>query len=294
MRKRFYFLKGFFTIIVIMLLAGIICLMVCQTWLKDVPFWGHFLESIGEAGIIAVILVVTIESFTRKRFLEEITRTRAQITSDVFYAILGQTVSDKILTEIVDNVIKQPFLRKELNVHYTLKPTDKAPKSVEGEITVKYQIENMTALTQQHRICTFMEKALVPDHGKSISFSNLIIESPTGTKTKVPITEKLENDAVVWFEHIISMAPKEKAIVTYKIETLFWRTYMANWVTMLPTEGFLFTINVPEKNLCIGAEAMHPAQDRFSTEVDNGYSKQWLLKGGILPYQGIQFWWFPK
>ena len=63
-----------------------------------------------------------------------------------------------------------------------------------------------------------------------------------------------------------------------------------------PSDGMKLTVEFPHEPFACGAASMHPNELKETPKdahLDTfiSFRKEWKIDGGVLPHQGIVFWW---
>src|SRR5580692_8885371 len=105
---------------------------------KSSHFWeitSHLLNEVGIAGLIAMVLVFTIDRVTRKESVElaefhqqklkDIAeKNEESIKTNVFHYVFAQSLPNDIIAEIRDQLLCHNFVRHDLHVHYKINQFD--------------------------------------------------------------------------------------------------------------------------------------------------------------------------
>lgn len=288
------------TVITLLSAIGIIFVSLSLRYHVLEPETGSFIRSrfiyeIGTALIVAVILILTAETFSRRRQAEQQEGYLRKINEDVYKAVFGQSLPPSILTEVIDSIVKNSFIRKDFKVRYFLKASqnEKYKGFLEGKVEVEYILENLTDDPQEYTIRSKVSKKLLPDNGANLKFGYLQIVQQEHPENPEKI-KQIEEEISTSFLKTIGLKPSEKNLkIKYDFELFFPLEYSDVWVNNYPTENLILTISDKDGILKKGAMALHPTSERLEINVDNPTTTEWQIKGGLLPCQGINFWWYP-
>jgi hypothetical protein len=289
-----------FVTILFLLSLGIICVLLSlYRKLKGIDigsFSNDFILQVGSAFIVAVILILTVETFARRNQAEREEEYLRKVNEDVFRAVFRKSVPSTILTEVIDRVVKPSFIRKDFKVRYFLEPLQnkKYKECLKGKVEVEYTLENTTNDWQDYTIRSKISTELLPDKGANLKFGYLQIIRQGHPEEKEKI-EQNPQEFLKFFERSIALEPLEKdLIIRYDVELFLFSRHSDVWVNNSPTENLILTISDKDGLLQKGAMALHPSSRRLNINVKNPVTTEWQIKGGLLPCQGINFWWYPK
>src|SRR5436190_9588841 len=84
------------------------------------PFLGHLVTEIGIAGLVGFILALTFERLSAGEFRKLARQERDAIKTDVFHYVYGYGIPRPITDMIDKQILKSPFVRKNMRATFTL------------------------------------------------------------------------------------------------------------------------------------------------------------------------------
>jgi hypothetical protein len=136
--------------LVAIFLIGSAILFVIPT---DGRWWTGPLHGIGEALIVGAVIGVTVETYAKRRLLHE-------ISSDVFVHIFGHALPIELRGRITQMVRVDKIFRS-FHVHYRLSRLN--DHEVRVEVSMEYEVENLSNHALPHPLALFLEKQDRPD-----------------------------------------------------------------------------------------------------------------------------------
>ena len=274
---------------------------------------GFLVSEIGIAGIVAIIIVLTIERYTRASHQRESQRLISTINRNIFYAVFQKYIPEEVFTEVKNALIKSDVTRSDYTIIYELK----LPRDVEHlrsdqnakdylfcEIESGYVIKNITDKPIQTEIKMELENSLNPFLKSYMKVLSLEI----GGKEKKGVELDGTNNSVkgnagdVYFikrtkthlvmTYLLSMKAKESISVKTCAQTIKRSEDQEVWSSRIPSTGLVIKVKAP-KIIDLSAKANHsnPFPPTPDTTDRNGYAV-WNLNHGIFPYQSIVLWWY--
>jgi hypothetical protein len=288
----------------LLLLIGLCLLLFGYLWKNSDTFSPAFAQeiliSLGCTLIIAVVLIFTIERYAEDKRWKEQVGFRNDVARDAFFAIFQNDLPREILKEVMDTVIRNETIRENFEVTYSLSnPNNNG--HYPGTLEVKYTVRNITIKEVQYEITGIVDLDPLPDEEK-VNLDNLFVNKGG---IYLPCSTILKPDGrAKMFKYSgkeTILGPLEEMTIKYKMSILFPDNYHNIWVVLYPTINFDLSIIDKSGSLLKQAKANHTAHsiksDRFIDyypDATSQVTKLWKLTGGILPYQGIQYWWRPR
>jgi len=123
------------------------------------PVWS-LLRGIGEAIIIAVVLVVAFDEATKRRFLEGVIK-------DASGHLLGSLLPPKLSQHITTQFLRTELVRKDWTIEYTISEWEGQRDYIKLEMLSTYTMENHSAFPQDYTCYYEVEQSLLPDMDKA-------------------------------------------------------------------------------------------------------------------------------
>lgn len=284
---------------------------------------GEFLKDLGFAGIIAVIIIFTVEVFNKRRQRKEvekltdwaqefIERTTKQIKRDVLVAVLRRFVHKSVVDEMDRCLRAAVVYRKNLVITYTLHvlggtvsrpnqiktttqdvhPDQQYSDRLKCEMHTTYDLHNWSTQSVTHTVCLDVERPLEASLKKLCKITAIEIGREALTQDKIKENSSWTT-AHLQFRRDIEIPEGKTIHVSTTAVTVKQKTDMENYVCYLPTSNLTLIVGCPKRDLDVQAVANH-SQNLIPRTAPNEYSKLWQLEYGIFPHQSVTFWWSPK
>lgn len=283
----------------LLLLAGIV---LAYRWEADAAtnlfykLFPIFVSELGIAGLVALIIIFTIEKFSRQRHLDAADRLMEDINSDLFHAIFKRYIPDPVFNEVEKCLFCSEVLRKNYEVSYELAfiNGDEIDDGYEQfdldkylwcNVGSNYRLKNLT--DGDITIPIEMQLELPIDtklHGL-LKFTELWVNGEEVKDLKIEKT-----DSHLQFKHIASISAGAEIKIQVAAETIKQKLDMEVWASRLPSDGLRLRVSSPS-SITVNATANHSQQLRKNSVGNKQHSITWELDSGIFPFQSVIFWW---
>lgn len=190
-KKKYYLLTGLLSLV--FLIVGFVLKrpsnslgeLIHQNQLWEL--YSHISNEIGVAGLIAVVLALTIEKLTFADFEYLLKKQTKAIKENVFNYIMEHSVPHEITREIESQILKAHFVRRGLTIKYTIEPVNEGPAYkdyVKVVLKLTYIIENLTSEEKQFEIKHTVEQSPEPRLGHHVKFISLDVVGCTKPVSK--------------------------------------------------------------------------------------------------------------
>lgn len=306
--------KAFFHYILIAALSMILLVGDAKHWFEFLgEYASHLARELGFAGMVAVILIISLEQFSKARHSREVQKQIEGINRDLFFSLFKKKFTEPIIGELQNILFYTKLCRSELELNYELTKIpnpqiathDQIGKEVvKCQFTSTYVLENVTADSIEHELCTYIELPMVQELHSLCEISSVKVQhtltapvSNGDERVKSPI--KVAAPTEINPKPLISLEHKTKvALGPYqKIRVRVRAQYIKNmydtelWCTLVPTDGCRLNVSVPQGNLKVLATAHN--SNPFEPIDSNATLNTWKLNSGMLPHQSVSFWWQP-
>jgi hypothetical protein len=248
------------------------------------------------AVFIAIVLAFTVERYVSEEFQHKVEQALQLTRESVLEAVYSTLMPDAIFKEVRDLILAQPFVRKDVSAVITMRwPDDGDRATLDFNTTLGYDVQNVSGRTYKYMISAQLSRPNDPHLRDMIRFDELAIGRTPPTRI---VAEELAalltpDDTHLTLRKEISLPPKGSQYVALR----FWRRIECDDYYTLnmgsPTEGLALTVYHPPE-IVERLRINHPAPDRVVGLPGSEVSSSWTLQGGILPYQGLEIWWYPK
>lgn len=258
-----------------------------------------FISEVGVAGVIALVLISSIEKFTKSKHQRSADKQIKAIKENLFYAIYQRHIPPEVFEEVERCLLMTNIVRREYRVHYSLSPI--TPKDVEGKnvsdedvsqhlfcsIYTSYVLHNITGNPTEAPVELFLEKPIDETMHQFVRIESVKIgNNEEITEGKEP---EIVSTSQIGIRRSTTIAPNGHVKITVKGRTIKRKTDMEVWSSRIPSDGITVQVSAPE---CIQVEANANHSRTLSHEmIDHGKTHVWELRHGIFPFQSVIFWW---
>ncbi|MBC8030665.1 MAG: hypothetical protein H7Z16_11185 [Pyrinomonadaceae bacterium] len=262
----------------------------------------HLLTEIGVAGVVAIILAMTIEYVARKRDERRFREEKEAIKNDVFEHVLGYRLPKGTFAELDNQILRASFIRRDFRCSYTLVPIKVGTtKFMKIEATWTYEIVNRTPERQPYLFRTMVEKAPVEELDPLVKFTcvnvkgcqvPLTLDSADACKEEAKDNIR-PNHWVIEKQISIVGATHASVVVSFEAVRVF-EGGVSFLLHSLQTEGFSLKVTAPPE-VEVSASPFLPESLGEGAEHQLSRNRyHWVLNNPILPYQGVYVTWKSK
>ncbi len=268
-------------------LVSAIFLLISVLIYEDHKTVASFLKELSFAGFIALIVIFTVERFSKERHRLETESLVRDINKNLFHAIYSRYIPNKVFREVERLLLNVDVYRKGYSVIYTIEDIEGDPIHYKCTAQSSYEIENLTEEPIDHSVGLALEKPLndgmvglcridsVKIGDKQLSQEE-IAEHTTVSETQVVLSYPIK-------------IPSRSSVKVNQIGSLIkLKTDQELWLSRVPSDGFRLTVFVP-KGVNVYANAVHSGAAELVH--DAGTKKAWEINEGMIPCQGFVFWW---
>lgn len=257
-------------------------------------FWHLLTLELGIAGIVAFILIFTIERLTKEE-RENATKKQIQsITKNLFHAIYGRYIPDSVFSEVERSLFSCDVVRTNYQINYAISavsqipefPTEEAKEHLMCSITSRYDLKNITDKEIKYDIRSFIELPIDKELWQFVKFSEISID---GTSCDIS-TENTDSHIVL--TQMARIGPKSKISVITKCVTIKRKTDSEVWASIIPSDGIKMTVSSPP-HIEVKASENHSTALNYSLINESNIitTEEWSINTGVFPHQSIIFWW---
>jgi len=264
-------------------------------------FAEHFADELGIAGIVALILALTIESLSHREFRKLAQEERDSIKRDVFHYVYGHWIPEEVRTEIDAQILKSLFIKRNLTLTHEINPYHPNPKYVILTTHITYELYNLTGKTQTYHLLTFSEAAPEPGLQEEARYLSIRVddcEHPFALEGDQLVASQNNNKigGHLCVEKDIGILHDRPARFALSMKTL--KSLEDGYDIFLcsdPTCGFDLKVNVQSLDLEVSAHAFHPETMAVALEHNPTIKRHhWSIKRPLLIHQGAYVYWRPK
>jgi len=233
---------------------------------------------------------IGIESISQRRFREHVDELLRDVEVAVFDAIFKKLVPVAIFEEVRENILLQPFLRRNYAETIVLKHATGVEASVlELETVTDYELFNISAEPRTFRLS--IRVSLSPGYEDRAAIKGVSIARGSRIENLFDPDMVVRENAHLLFEKDIHLDRDEWVrISTAAVRIVPQRNHLA--ISMAhQTENLSVTVLHPD-DIVVKAFADHPSPNRLQIMTGQDILSC-RLEGGILPNQGISLYWYP-
>ena len=266
---------------------------------KIVPF---FVSELGIAVIIALIIIFTVERFSRNRHEEAAFELIKGINKNLFRAVYDRYIPDSVFKEVESCLLKAKVVRTKYEIDYDLSYISEAdllehqiPREVFQDylccnINTSYSVTNITDSSIKQDIVLKIEQPVDETTHNLIHISKVKIGGTLYSKEYIDVNVTENSNSVHKVFKINIVIPANTTVpVEMTAETLKRKLDQEVWSSRLPSDGLKLSVHSP-KSFKVLATANH-SQALTENIINNGRTTVWRLDAGIFPHQSIIFWW---
>ncbi|UCU94452.1 hypothetical protein [Hydrogenophaga taeniospiralis] len=288
----------------------------------------YLFKDAGIAGLIALILNLSIEWINRKRhqshqdtLINELQQkyqsitdkllsdleqkhqsTSAELLSGVtkklFQTVYERNVDPEVFRQVDMHLLKAESMRRAFHADFKLRrfldpATNQATNFVVLDFCNDFKVVNLTSRVIEADVA----KALVdvtPQYKDHCYFKRVTIDGQEFSRQSLATLGHTTTD-----NNYLTLSIKQNIqpgdIKTVRIEytKLAPLDYNEIVVTTIPMDGISLTVSDPEEFFTVSAVSLHPANEKQITPKDQRHLCRWEIESAILPGQGILMLWHP-
>lgn len=260
-----------------------------------------FMKGFGEALVIAGIVGMTIDHYNLVRHRRSITDMEAafsRMASDTTSAVANEAsangilsvyktlLSEAILGAISKDVLKAELIRTYYKIELVLRREGECVRAIQ---TTDSKVSNQTMKPLKYLFAFEFDKTMEgmpPFDGKinTLTFDGV----PQDPKEIEGILETA-NDKNVAVRTSVEIKAEKSVRIVFETSELRANYDVLFWSTLLPTDEMRLTVIVPDNDIDVVVETLHP--ESADEDVASGMSRHWVLNGAALPGQGFLVKW---
>jgi hypothetical protein len=265
---------------------------------------GHLIGEIGIAGLIGFVLSLTFERLSAKEFKELAERERDTIKTDVFFYVYGYGLPQQIREMINGQVLKIPYIRKNMEAKYTLEVFSHETtntKYVRARRDLSYEIENLTKRHQPFPFNAATDLPPILELDKEAKFMSIRIEDcvkPFEANETQLREMQVDEGHERYVRHDIEILPDKTTKVFVETQTV---KHLDGGRLYLILSNHTCDLTIRVRNLARDLEviATDYTQEDKILKGTGGHDPEagtytWKIQRPILAYQGVYVSWNAK
>ena len=266
-------------------------------WASITPF---FLSELGIAGIVALIIIFTIDRFTRVRHENAANDLIRRMNKDLFHAIYNRYIPTSVFGEVEECLLKSNVLRTEYAIDYSLNEITVAEAEEHGisvadreshlfcGVFSKYRLNNLSDKLHVHTMEMHLEIPIDENMQRFVRVDGVRADGKDLSEKE--ITESCSKTSThLVFKYDVQIPPNGHMDVSTNCHSIKRKTDMEVWSSRLPSDGLILRV-ITQGDVNVSATANH-SQALTKETINNGKVMIWQLNYGIFPFQSIIFWW---
>ena len=256
-----------------------------------------FMKELGIAGIVALLIIATIEQFTRSKHQKAADSLMDRIKTNLFYAIYHRHIPTEVFEEVERCLLTKNIIRRNYSVSYSLSIIPPAlvaegkisQQDADGHlfatVSSRYELHNISDGSAKAPIEMYLELPIDENLRSYVEIMEVKIDNSV---TQIEPFEYVKSAADSGFKKETTISPHGSVKISLKARTIKRKTDMEVWASRLPSDGLKLQVVAPEF-IEVKAKANHSSQLTF--EQLDAQTRVWELESGIFPFQSVIFWW---
>jgi hypothetical protein len=262
-----------------------------SAYFLDKDLVAGFLKELGFAGIIAVVVIFTVERSSKARQAEFVEELISKSNKSLFYAIFNRRLPDAIFKQVEKTILSSNVCRREYELDYELTELQENPNLLKAKFRSRYVLINTTGSELKHEVVVAIEKPIDVKLSAYCGVLSLRIDGREIRKDEIAEHARV-SDVHVEVRYPITLLKDREVEVVMTATTIKLKTDTELWSSRIPSEGVLLTVRLPNSSYAVNANALH--ESAFTVMQGDDSVRQWELREPILPFQGFVIWWTAK
>lgn len=283
----------------IVLLVSLLLILLGVIYHEDWKVAAPFLKEVGYAGLISIIVIFTIEKFSRESHKVAAEKIANDMITNLFHAVYKRYIPDAVFSEVEKCLMHSNVFRRRHEVNYTIKSIKDGDgdgvgdcnKHVKCWAQSSYILENVSNQDIEHTVLLKLERPIEAKWDEQCKILSVTINDTEISEADV-ISCTSKDDVHVIFSRKVTIPAKGNLKVASSSTLLKQKTDSEIWASRLPSDGFRLTISMPSQDISVSASALH--FEKLVPILNNDVTKSWELNHGIFPFQSVIFWWHSK
>ncbi|MCW5806803.1 MAG: hypothetical protein KIT31_30880, partial [Deltaproteobacteria bacterium] len=218
-----------------------------------------------------------------------------QIKTAHFEAVLQGVMPKEIFDQVESQIIRQPFLRRDMRTLFALKWRDRDKHILTKKTTSIYSISNISRAEATFNLTASIDLEIDTQYHDETRFQEIRVQrgnSHDSVYTEEQIRQEgieVRSDRSVSLKIPVRLQPREEIKVSLKYDSIVSNRY-AILVTTIPTIGFELAID-HEPDMAVKVDILYPFADSFRELISDDTYKSWRIDDGMLPMQGFELTW---
>ncbi len=264
--------------------------------------WVSVFKELGFACLIALLISIGIEETSREEFNATVDQRIRSVQENVFRSTFGRNIPDSLVRVVEDQVLRADFTRKDYSSVYSLKVTDLCTlddgygsfRVVLVDKELSYKVRNETNSPQDYEIRASIEIPPFEELKDLVEIQAVTVATKALTNEEIKAGDARAEDTkeAKCFSHTIEDIPAgDEVHVALRMRTIKMLDDVESWSAVIPSEDMTLTVHFPDEANHFGIMPRHHSALVDGLQQGRQKSLQKKIVGGVLPFQGITFWW---
>ncbi|HEV3457262.1 MAG TPA: hypothetical protein VHG32_11935 [Thermoanaerobaculia bacterium] len=238
---------------------------------------------------IALIVIVTVELYSRKKLRREVRRQRKLIARDVWVALFQRFVPPSVVSEVME-IVKHDVVKDKSCYSLTLTTCEGLQEDrlvLRKDLT--YSVRNIKGRPVDFPITSYIDSELTHQQGDILlpRHVHLFVNG-----AEVPLDKVLRDEPTshikVSLEHIIALEVGESALVSLRAEEVKPKEGTNSYIQLTPSVGLTIVVHNEQPDVELKQVRLQHPRWRALKEVGPGV---YNFDGALLPGQGFFLRW---
>lgn len=284
-----------FMVYVMVAVIGVALILIANLTVGKDTVAYYLCKEVGFALVVSVVLIFTIERFTRERHQAAADELMETINKNLFYAIYKRYIPEKVFEEIEKSVMESDVIRCKHELDYTIMTLESEPSGdyVNCLAQTSYELHSVVDAKINHNVVVRLEVPVDRQWTTGCYIEEIKVDGKIYSREeleKPKFTKRSDEHVILTLP--IEIGPKSVVRINTKSRIVKKTTDVELWCSRIPSDGLKLTVSTPTRVFNVHASANH--SQALEVVMDNEVTKKWDLPHGIFPYQSIMFWWKPK
>lgn len=267
--------------------------------------WVALFKEFTFAIFIALAISVGIEETSRKEFNSEISQRMRDIQKNVFLSTYGRRVDKKVLARMEKLVLEADFMRRGHIAEYSISVIDpqkdfdpplqledtSSVSFVSMHVETSYEVKNISDALQDFEVKLKVEKPPYDRLKDYAQISNVVVAGKKFTPEEIAQQTQSTKDELIFTHTVKDIRPGDSIDVFTNSRMLKDDDDVEIWRSIYPSDGMTLVVRFPAEVNHSGALPLHDKPLHLHANDGPNGRKVWKMKHGVLPHQGIVFWW---
>jgi len=270
-----------------------------------------FLHDLGASGLVAFVLILTVEKVSKDRMRREaadrdhqraleVRKATDDIKENLFRAIYNRYVPEELFAQVEKVMFEEPVYRTNYSVSYYIEnfkgdalnglTKELVQKYVQCTAASEYTLTNTSSQPIRYQSKTHLELPLDNDLHRFVKVRSFTVGHTSLSEEEITQAEVDDPKGIHYkFEHVVELLPGESVKMSMASRMIKRNEDQEVWASRIPSDGMRLSVQSPD-GILVEATANHLDELRQIPEAIPK-TKHWELNSAIFPFQSVIFWW---